>query len=122
MTIGERIKTIREELNITQATFSDKLGTARNTIANYEIGRREPMESTIKAICREFHVNYDWLKDGEGEMFESLPESMVDELAQEFDLDELDRNIILGYLRLSTSDRAAVKRYVLGLAEQICGQ
>lgn len=122
MELRDRIHAVRKELKLTQKDFGERIGVAGNTVTNYEVGRREPMESTIKAICREFHVNYDWLKDGEGEMFESLPESMVDELAQEFDLDELDRNIILGYLRLSTSDRAAVKRYVLGLAEQICGQ
>ena len=115
MTIGERIKEIRDYLDITQAAFAEKLGTARNTIANYEIGRREPMEATIKAICRVFNVNYDWLKDGEGEMFEALPESLVDELVAEFDLDDLDKRIILGYLRLDEADRATVKRYIQGV-------
>ena len=40
-----------------------------------------------KAICREFNVNYEWLKNGEGEMFDALPETLVDELADEFNLD-----------------------------------
>lgn len=118
MTIGDRIKIVREELDFTQAVFAEKLGTARNTIANYEIGRREPMESTIKSICREFNVNYDWLKYGEGEMLDALPETLVDELAQEFSLDDLDRRIILGYLQLSETDRAAIKRYVQNIIGQ----
>lgn len=118
MTIGERIKIVRDTLDITQAAFAEKLGTARNTIANYEIGRREPMEATIKAICREFNVNYDWLKDGEGEMFDAVPETLIDELSQEYNLDDLDRRIILGYLRLSESDRGAIKRYIQGIIGQ----
>lgn len=118
MTIGERIKSLRDALSITQEAFAGKLGTARNTIANYEVGRRVPMESTIKSICREFNVNYDWLKDGDGEMFENLPESIVEELAHEFKLDDLDQRIILGYLRLNESDRAAIKRYIQDLIDQ----
>lgn len=112
MTIGERIRDVRKTLGITQEDFSKKLGTARNTIASYEINRREPMEATIKSICREFNVNYDWLKDGTGEMFDDVPETLVDELAQEFNLDDLDQRIILGYLKLSESDRAVIKRYI----------
>lgn len=118
MTIGERIKAVRQAKDMTQEDFSQKLGTARNTIANYEIGRREPMEATIKSICREFNVNYDWLKDGEGDMFDAVPETLVDELGQEFNLDDLDRRIILGYLQLPEADRGAIKRYIQGLFEQ----
>lgn len=118
MTIGERIKAVREKLSITQDDFAKKIGTKRNTVTNYEVGRREPMEATIKSICREFNVNYDWLKDGEGEMFDAVPETLVDELAQEFNLDDLDRRIILGYLQLSEADREAIKRYIRGLFGQ----
>lgn len=112
MTIGERIKMLRDHLGITQEEFSQKLGTTRNTITNYESGRREPMEATIKSICREFNVNYDWLKSGSGEMFEALPETLIDELAMEFELDDLDRRIILGYLQLSENERAVIKKYI----------
>ncbi len=117
MTIGERIKLIRDKLDITQEEFSKKLGTTRNTITNYEAGRREPMEATIKSICREFNVNYDWLKSGDGEMFDALPETLVDELAEEFSLDDLDRRIICAYLQLSEADRGAIKRYIQKLME-----
>lgn len=39
---------------------------ARNSIANYEIGRREPTNAIITSICREFGVNEVWLRTGEG--------------------------------------------------------
>ena len=118
LTIGERIKSIREKLGITQEEFSQRLGTTRNTITNYEANRRMPMDATIKSICREFNVNYEWLKNGEGEMFDALPETLVDELADEFNLDDLDRRIILGYIQLSEADRAAIKRYIQNLMEK----
>lgn len=76
----DRIKTIRKELGLTQEKFADRLNMKRNTIANYEIGRNEPIDAVISLICREYNVNEQWLRTGEGEMFIKLdPE---DELMQ----------------------------------------
>lgn len=44
---------------------------SRDAINNLEQGRVIPSEAIIKLICREFGVDYDWLKYGEGEMFAS---------------------------------------------------
>ena len=65
----ERIKKLRKILDLTQQEFADRIGIKRNTIANYETGRNEPVDSVIALICREFNVNEDWLRDGTGEMF-----------------------------------------------------
>lgn len=79
MTVGERVKALREKLGITQEEFSQRLGTTRNTITNYETNRRAPMDATIKSICREFDVNEEWLRTGEGEMFTQM--SRTDEIS-----------------------------------------
>lgn len=117
MNIGERIIAIRKELKLTQKEFGDKIGVAANTITNYEAGRRDPMEQTIKAICREFNVNYDWIKNGVGEAFESLPDDIIASLVADFELDELDQQIILGYLKLTKEERAVVRKYMTGFIE-----
>lgn len=65
----DRIKKIRKELDLTQQKFADKLGVQRNTIAMYEMGRTLPSDAIMRSICREFNVNEDWLRTGEGEMF-----------------------------------------------------
>lgn len=64
--MNERIKKIRKSLGLTQQEFADKLGLKRNTIAQYEIGRNAPIETVILSICREFSVNEEWLRTGEG--------------------------------------------------------
>nr|DAO27532.1 MAG TPA: Helix-turn-helix XRE-family like protein [Caudoviricetes sp.] len=51
---------------MTQDDFSKKLGLARNSIASYETGRREPTNAIIVSICREFGINEIWLRTGEG--------------------------------------------------------
>ena len=67
--MNERIKKLRKALELTQQEFADKIGTKRNTVANYETNRNEPSNSVISLICREFCVNEQWLRTGEGEMF-----------------------------------------------------
>ena len=54
---------------MTQQEFADRIGIKRNTIANYETGRNDPVDSVVSLICREFNVNENWLRTGEGDMF-----------------------------------------------------
>lgn len=67
-----RIKKIRKELDLTQKEFGERIGIKGNTIAQYENGRNEPIDAVISLICREFNVNENWLRTGEGEMFVEL--------------------------------------------------
>lgn len=114
----KRVKQIRRSLGLSQEAFGNALGVTKTAICGIESGRRGLTEQMAKSICREFNVNYDWLKDGDGEMFDAVPETLIDELSQEYNLDDLDRRIILGYLRLSESDRGAIKRYIQGIIGQ----
>lgn len=68
----DRIRKIRRNLDLTQQEFADKLGIKRNTIANYESGRNEPIDAVVSLICREFNVSEEWLRTGAGEMFNKL--------------------------------------------------
>ncbi|MFQ9516416.1 MAG: helix-turn-helix domain-containing protein [Eubacterium sp.] len=70
--MNERIKELRKLLGMTQDDFGKKLGLARNSIANYEIGRRIPSNAVITSICREFNINEDWLRYGKGTMKKAL--------------------------------------------------
>ncbi len=69
--MNNRIKQIRKTLKLTQQKFSSRIGVQRNTIAMYEMGKTVPSEAIILSICREFNVNENWLRTGEGEMFRS---------------------------------------------------
>ena len=64
-----RIKELRKALNLSQQEFADKIGIKRGAVANYEIGRNAPIDAVISLICREFNVNEEWLRTGNGEMF-----------------------------------------------------
>lgn len=65
----DRFKELREALSLTQQKFADRLDISRNFVAQIEMGNKIPSERTVKDICREFKVNYEWLTEGTGEMF-----------------------------------------------------
>ena len=64
MNIGDRIKKIRKELDLTQQRFGERIGVKGNTIAQYELGRSNPVDSVISLMIREFNVSEDWLRYG----------------------------------------------------------
>lgn len=67
--IGENIRKLRRELNLTQQEFAERIGTVQNTVTGYETSRRNPSNQVITLICREFNVNRNFLLTGEGSMF-----------------------------------------------------
>ena len=73
MSVGSRIKELRNSLDLTQQKFADRLGIQRGAIANYELERNVPIDAVISLICREFNVREAWLRDGEGDMLEVKP-------------------------------------------------
>ena len=70
--MNERLKRLRKTLDLTQQEFADKIGSKRNTVAKYETDTNTPSAAVISLICREFNVNEEWLRTGEGEMFIEL--------------------------------------------------
>ena len=104
----ERIKKIRRELNLTQQEFAERIGIKRNTIANYETGRNDPVDSVISLICREFNVREEWLRTGEGEMFKPKPSDILDQLAYKYKLFNFDYVMIEKFLAMPPDLRRAI--------------
>lgn len=64
-----RIKEIRKSCgDISQEVFGKRIGLTGATISRLESGDRQPTKAIILSICREFHINENWLRTGEGEM------------------------------------------------------
>ena len=87
MKINERIKYLRKDLlKLTQSAFGEKLGIGKSAISHIESGTSLVTEQNMKLICKEFHVNYIWLKEGEGEVFSTVEKSLIDRLTDEYEL------------------------------------
>lgn len=101
----DRLKQLRKELHLNQQDFSEKLGINRGTLANYEVGRNEPIDAVIKLICDRFNVNEAWLRTGEGEMFVELSredelQRLIDESMKE-ESGEIRRRFATAVMRLT---------------------
>jgi len=120
--LNERIKKLRKVLDLTQREFGERIGVKPNTIATYEIGRNEPIDAVISLICREFNVDENWLRTGEGEMFLETPDTAMGRLAKELGLDEFMQGVVSEYLKLNVDQRKVVRDFVYKIAEQPNGE
>lgn len=67
-----RVKEIRKRNNLTMEQFGSRLGITKASVSRIESGVNNLTEQMIKAICREFNVNENWLRTGEGDMVIAL--------------------------------------------------
>jgi transcriptional regulator with XRE-family HTH domain len=106
-------------LDLTQQEFADRIGIKRNTIANYESGRNEPVDSVISLICREYGVNEIWLRTGEGEMFTPNPATELDALKERYGLSQAECSLIDVFVNMNEKDRKTVLDFVVHAADSI---
>lgn len=64
MTIGERIRLIRNNEKLSRSAFGARLGVSGDVINNWERDRVEFKEYFGKLICNEYSVNEDFLFNG----------------------------------------------------------
>lgn len=109
----ERIREIRKEAGLTQEAFAKRLGIKRNTVATYETTNKMPMDSILTSICREFGINEEWLKTGNGEMYTSSSNSdyqtILDEIGAK---DTKARQLIINYWHMSSADKELFWRFI----------
>lgn len=120
--MNERLKELRYALKLSQRDFSARINVGASTMAMFETGQRELKDIHITAICREFDVNEHWLRTGEGEMFNQLPEgtelgTYIGKILQSND--DFIKNIIINYMKLDEDSKKIVRDFVksLGPAE-----
>lgn len=115
----ERIKYIRKEVGLTQVEFGEKIGVKGNTVTGYEKGLRNPTDAVILSICREFNVNENWLRNGEGPIYKERDGSFTEMLS---DIDDSDddfiKNIIKIYMELDEDSKAVLKKVAKKMAEK----
>lgn len=119
--MNERIKMIREYYKLTQDEFGKRIGSARNTIANYESGNRSPSNSVVLSICREFNVNEEWLRNGTGEMFRAEEENSIIAKATMLlgEKDPLFEAFIDTYSKLTPKNRELLYQFITDFSQSL---
>jgi DNA-binding XRE family transcriptional regulator len=118
--LNDRIKRLRKELDLSQEMFGSKIGIAKTTISNLEKGTFGISDRVVRDICREFNVNEEWLRTGEGEIFVSKDEDAelaeyVEKLlmdAEESPGLKMIKEILLTYGRMDEKDQKAIDNLI----------
>lgn len=117
--MNERIKELRKTLGLTMEQFGQRIGLTKASVSRIESAFSNTTDQTVLSICREFNVNEQWLRTGEGEMFLNSRQSALDRLAEEYRLDERKKALVASFLQLSASDQEAILRFIDSAAAEL---
>ena len=83
----------------------------KSAVSLIENGKNAVTDANVKAICREFGVDYIWLTTGEGEMFVDTDDDFIERIDRIMaGEDEARKNLFKFMLELSDEDIAALDR------------
>lgn len=119
--LHNRIKSLRKELKLTQEKFGEKLGMKKNSISQIENGVNALTEQLLVSICREFSVNENWLRTGDGKMFVEVPAEdeyfkAVTQISKS--KDKLAMQAIIEYWNLDDTSKETLRNYIYKIAEK----
>lgn len=113
MTQGERVQEVRKALGLTLEKFGEQIGIKKAAVSKIEKGENSLTDANIKAICREYGVDYIFLTTGEGEMFVDSDDDFIEKIdrimAGESDI---RKNAIKALANASTEDIEALDRLI----------
>lgn len=120
-----RIQKIRKMEGLNQGEFAKKLGLSRNFINQVECGKKNFSDRTLFDICHKFNVREEWLRNGTGEMFESMSkEEQVGSILgnvftdTESDLYNFKMSVFSELGKLSDSDWEVIQKIVDGIKKE----
>lgn len=111
MTQNERIKEVRKSLGLTLEKFGERIGLKKSAVSLIENGKNSVTDANVKAICREFGVDYIWLTTGYGEMFVDTDDDFIERIDRIMaGEDDARKNLFKFMLELSDEDIEALDR------------
>lgn len=84
MSTDKRIKELRQTLHLSQVKFAEGISVSNGYIAGMELGKRKVNERIIRLICSTYGVSENWLRSGEGEMFDQEPDQNLNRMVAFF--------------------------------------
>jgi transcriptional regulator with XRE-family HTH domain len=105
MTIGDRLRELRENLGFMQITVSKKIGISNKVLSNYENNISTPDLQTLIILCNFYKVSSDYL----------LGLTRIEPLAEESQVTEDEKKILNYYNRLNEENKDASKGYMINL-------
>ncbi|MEG2366177.1 MAG: XRE family transcriptional regulator [Alistipes sp.] len=71
--MGERLKLIRKELDLTQMQLAQRLGIGKAALSMIETGKSGLSTRNRNILVQDLNVNPDWIDEGKGNLFNAEP-------------------------------------------------
>lgn len=107
---SKRLKQLREANQMTQGQLGDLINTTRQSISNYEIGKREPDYVTLEALADIFNVDMNYLL-GKTDKTTYIPSSSHRQLSKN------EENLINSFNMLNDEGKEKVLNYTQDLVD-----
>lgn len=118
--MNERLKELRKEhLHLTLEKFGEPLGVKHAALSHLENGKNKLTDQMILSICRTYNVNEEWLRTGNGPVFQELPEE--DEFGfavAEISDDPVVKSILIEYSKLDKPLRKTFRDFLIRSIER----
>lgn len=113
--MDSRLKLVRKKLKLTNRELASALNLSSGSISLIETGKRNLTDRTIADLERLFNVNPEWLKTGEGEMFQatSREAEIAEVTARMFKANDIDYMYQLMRILNQVSDKDMATLYNL---------
>lgn len=113
--IGNRIREVRNNFNLSQSDFGKKIGVSRDVINNLELARlKKDPEALIRLICKTYDVNYGWLMNGTGQMHPpKVEEDLTIQIAKLLEGEnETAKKVFQAFASFDEEDWKTVKKFI----------
>ena len=114
--MSERISECIKESGLTKTAFATKIDVSQPFISQLCAGTTTPSSRTIRDICREFNIDENWLRTGEGNMRIALNRSQeVSEFVGDIlkgEADTFKRRFVAMLARLDESEWMVLEKMV----------
>lgn len=119
--MNERLKILRLALKLSQEEFGNVVGVSNTAISKLEKSERNVTDQMVISICREFNVNENWFRYGEGSMFIELPEEdeyfkAATQIAKAND--KLIMQALIEYWKLDDNGKKLMKDFIVHIVEK----
>ena len=71
-TVYERIKEVRNKLKMSQIEFSERIYLSKSFYGDIEIGKKKVNDRIIFIVSKQFNVNENWIRTGNGNIFNEI--------------------------------------------------
>lgn len=114
---------LRKELSLTQSDFGKKVGVGKTAISKIEKSENSLTDRMFNSICREFNVNEDWLRSGEGDMFLPFEDEVAEMVSQLLEASnpfyDMILDMMVSFNELDDKGKQAICDYTAVLAERM---